>query len=70
MARQLYRYQQLLSIGGSGFSAEIDTLPLADFRARPELTLARAEQFDQEVKAWAIKELSEAKQAERDDDEE
>lgn len=77
MAFALYRYQQRLSIDGYRFGTEIDSLPLADYRARPELTLARAEQFDQGVEAWAIKELNdeakraefEAKQADRDDDE-
>jgi hypothetical protein len=77
MALALYRYQQHISIEGYQFSTEIDSLPLADYRARPEVTLARAEQFDQEVEAWAIKELLdeakraqfEAQQAEHDDDE-
>lgn len=78
MAFALYRHQQRLSIEGYGFEAEIDSLPLADYRTRPEVTLARAEQFDGDVEAWAIKELIdeakrrefEAKQADDDDDEE
>lgn len=78
MAFALYRHQQHLSIDGYRFGAEIDSLPLADYRARPEVTLARAEQFDQDVEAWAIKELYdeakraefEAKQADHDDDDE
>jgi hypothetical protein len=77
MAFALYRYQQHQSIEGYGFSDEIDSLLLTDYRARPEVTLARAKQFDQEVKAWAIKELIdeakraefEAKQADPDDHE-
>jgi hypothetical protein len=65
MAFALFRYQQRLSIRGYDFSTEFDSLPLADYRTRPEVTLARAEQFDQDVKVWAIKELiEEAKRAE------
>jgi hypothetical protein len=77
MAFALFQFQQRLSIEGYGFSTEIDSLPLTDYRARSEVTLARAEQLDQDVEAWAIKELIneakranfEANQADDDDDE-
>ncbi len=65
IALSLYLYQQRLFIKGYRFSTEIDSLPLSNYRARPELTLARAEKLDQDVEAWAIKELlDEAKRAE------
>lgn len=44
--------------GGGGFAAELDVLRLSDYRARPEVTLALAETFDEEVEGWAIAEAS------------
>lgn len=42
---------------GGGFSAELLALRPADYRARPEVTLALAEGFDDHVRNWAIAEV-------------
>lgn len=42
---------------GGGFSAELVALRPADYRARPEVTLALAEGFDEPVRNWAITEV-------------
>jgi hypothetical protein len=59
LALRLYWYQYA-SFGGEPvvtFSEEIRSLPVADYRARAELTLARAGDFDGGVETWAIAEL-------------
>jgi hypothetical protein len=59
LALRLYWYQYT-SFGGEPavrFSEEISSLPLADYRARAELTLARAGDFDKGAESWAIAEL-------------
>jgi hypothetical protein len=42
---------------GDGFGAELATLRPTDYRARPEVTLALAEGFDEPVRNWAITEV-------------
>lgn len=42
----------------SGFDDAIAAVPLPDFRARPELTLMRAADYDEAVTAWARQELA------------
>jgi len=39
------------------FSDAIGAIPITDYRARPELTLALASSYDQDVRSWAIAEL-------------
>lgn len=41
----------------AAFKAELEELRPADYRARPEVTLALANQHDEPVRVWAIKEL-------------
>lgn len=41
----------------AGFAAEIAHLRPSDYRARPEVTVVMATQFDEAVEAWAIEEL-------------
>jgi hypothetical protein len=36
------------------FAEEVRSLPAADYRSRPELTLARAASYDSDVKTWTI----------------
>jgi hypothetical protein len=56
---RLYWYQHNTFGGepGVAFSEEIASLPISDYRSRPELTLARAANFDGDVETWAIVEL-------------
>lgn len=42
------------------FQAEVAYLRTPDYRARPEVTLALATQFDEDVEVWAIEELQNA----------
>lgn len=57
MALSLYWDKRRRTGEGGGFSAELAALRPADYRARPEVTLALAEGFDEEVEAWAILEV-------------
>jgi hypothetical protein len=59
LALRLYWYQHN-AFGGEpavAFGEEIRSLPVSDYRSRPELTLARAANYDGDVETWAIAEL-------------
>lgn len=64
LALALRRYE--ISVFGRDnahpFTDALSDIPLADFRANREVTLTRAENFDEEVEAWAIAQIADVAQ--------